>query len=289
MANIQYLSQFPSIFSQRILNELVKNGESKKLSRFITESQFLEKEDKIKYGDLFDNIFNYLLKNYRCEYVYKNLLANELLLARHSLNSSSIITELRVGNAKADVVILNGTSTVYEIKTELDNFDRLNHQLEEYKKFFDKIFIVTHHSIINKISNTFDEGLGLIQLSEDHKIETLREAKSNKGNVIPLTIFDSFRKNEYTKIILDYFGYIPEVPNTRIYTECKELFGLISPSEAHDIMVEVLRTRSSKEKYENRIRLMPDSLRLLVLESQLKDQEYLQLEKAFNSNFEFFC
>lgn len=54
------------------------------------------------------------------------------------------MSEFWVDMSKADSVVLNGTSTVYEIKTEFDNLSRLPQQLTDYSKVFDHINVVTH-------------------------------------------------------------------------------------------------------------------------------------------------
>ena len=71
----------------------------------------------------FDFFYNLLFSSYRCEYVYKNAIATKLYLGgHHSLQHSLLTNELRIGQSRADVVILNGTSTVYEIKSEYDSW-----------------------------------------------------------------------------------------------------------------------------------------------------------------------
>lgn len=50
-----------------------------------------------------------------------------MFLKKHKINKAVMLSEFRVGANKADCVILNGLSTCYEIKTELDNLkDYLN-------------------------------------------------------------------------------------------------------------------------------------------------------------------
>ncbi|PKG80047.1 hypothetical protein CXF80_18020 [Shewanella sp. Actino-trap-3] len=71
-------------------------------------------------------------KHYRYEYFYKNTIANNRLLGRHSLRTAAMITEFRVGRNIADCVIFNGSSTCYEIKTEFDSLSRLDAQLDSY-------------------------------------------------------------------------------------------------------------------------------------------------------------
>ena len=56
----------------------------------------------------------------------------------HIPQNSTLINEFRVCNSKADIAIINGKSTVYEIKSKYDSLDRLESQIADYKKVFDK-------------------------------------------------------------------------------------------------------------------------------------------------------
>ena len=87
--------------------------------------------------------YRLLFEHYRCEYVYKNAIATKIFLSRHSLQSSLMTDEIRSVKSRGDVAILNGTSTVYEIKSHYDSFDRLDGQLADYKRVFDHIYLVT--------------------------------------------------------------------------------------------------------------------------------------------------
>lgn len=90
--------------------------------------------------DWFDFFYSLLIKQYPCEYVYKNAIATELYLTgRHSLNESLLTSEFRSGKSRADVVIVNGTTTVYEVKSEFDSLKRLEGQLLDFKNIFDCI------------------------------------------------------------------------------------------------------------------------------------------------------
>jgi hypothetical protein len=65
--------------------------------------------------------YRHLNEHYRSEYYYKNTIANKLLIERHDLNQTTLINEFRIGGSIADLVMVNGVNTVYEIKTELDS------------------------------------------------------------------------------------------------------------------------------------------------------------------------
>jgi hypothetical protein len=56
----------------------------------------------------------------RDKYVYKAALTQRVLMGKHSLRTACMLSEFRVGDRKADITILNGTTTVYEIKSDRD-------------------------------------------------------------------------------------------------------------------------------------------------------------------------
>ena len=97
------------------------------------------------YFDLLKKSYALLSKHYRCEYVYKNELI-KLLLKRFGSRHSVYFSEFRVGNSIADMVMFNGESKAFEIKTEYDTPRRLDKQLDDYKRFFDKCYIVIPES-----------------------------------------------------------------------------------------------------------------------------------------------
>ena len=73
-------------------------------------------------GEGFDAAFTVLkTAGLRDEYVYRAAVTHKILMGTHSLKTASMLTEFRTGSSKADLVILNGTATVYEIKSERDS------------------------------------------------------------------------------------------------------------------------------------------------------------------------
>lgn len=239
--------------------------------------------------DIFNAVYKYLSKTYRSEYIYKNAIANKILLGRHSLNTSFMLTEFRVGNCKADVAIFNGTSNVYEIKTELDSLERLENQIAEYQQFFDKVHIITAPSQTNKISKSVESSIGILELTPRNTIKTLQQAKSGKKRVSPETIFDSLRKSEYLSIIEKHYGSIPEMPNTQIYKECKTIFRKISPELAHDSMVPLLKQRGNSYGLKNFIESVPYSLKAIALNSCLKEKDANSFIDILNSSYPCLC
>ncbi|MBE9547218.1 MAG: sce7726 family protein [Proteobacteria bacterium] len=146
---------------------------------------------------MFDDVYSYLCNNYRSEYVYKNAIANKILLGRHSINTSTLLNEFRVGNSKADIVIINGDSSVYEVKSEYDSMERLQNQIKSYRTVFDYINIVTHFSQLDKIIKTVDKDIGIIVLTDQYL--SYLSPKSSKS-YLSQVIFNLSRTEIDTKL-----------------------------------------------------------------------------------------
>jgi hypothetical protein len=213
-------------------------------------------------SEWFDFFYALLFERYRCEYIYKNAIASRIFLSRHSLQDSYMTDELRSGASRADVAILNGTSTVYEVKSHFDSLERLPSQLEDYRKIFDLIYIVTTAQKAELLNDSvIANGIGLMVMRADGTLSTLRKAISNKDNTDPGTIFDCMRQEEFCRAVTEACGPFPKVPNSQIYKVAKELFCTLEPSNAHDLMVRYLKRRGKKKPFEELIRSAPASLK----------------------------
>lgn len=263
------------IFSPTILKELSINGNSKKLKKILDELGLLSQLDlKKDLSSFFNDMYFLLSKNYRNEYVYKNTIIKKILLGKHSLNTAYLINECRVGNSKADSVILNGTSTVYEIKSEFDTFSRLDTQLDDYKKAFEFIYVVVPTESLEKLKSYLkDDNIGIIALNKKNTMSNIKEAKSNKKNFNKEILFEILHKKEYLFIIKKYYGNVPNVPNTKIFTSCKELFIELDLEIIHNEMVSILKKRGKNDLYKEFILNVPDSLKALSIQTKLTNRE----------------
>lgn len=262
----KYYPSLARLFSPVVLDSIALKGYSSYLSEVYGNSGLLAQIDlSMTLSQFFDRIYTMLFKNYRNEYIYKNVIANKILLGRHSLNTSHMLTEFRVGKCKADVVILNGTSTVYEIKSEFDSFARLENQINTYFQFFDHVNVITSASQAAKLESILPDAAGILVLTDRNTISTIRESKSNKGNTDLAILFDTLRKNEYLKIIKEYHGTLPDMPNTLIYRECKKLFCKIPLSAAHDLALGTLKNRNNSRLLKESITIIPSSLSAYAL------------------------
>lgn len=242
----QYFSAMSSIFTPLVLDKIALNGYSPYLQEVTENCQFLRDiNPELPLFQFFNTVYKILFESYRSEYVYKNVLAKTVLLSRHSPKNSSILSEFRVGKCKADIVVINGTSTVYEIKSDYDSYRRLENQISTYSQCFDKIFVVTSEKQIAKLISILPNHVGIMTLTDQETISTIREAGSNKHNIVAEVVFDSLRKSEYITIIQAYYDRLPEVPNTQIHRVCKALYCRIPKDAAFKLTLRVLRNRNN--------------------------------------------
>ncbi len=240
----KYFAPLGRIFTPIVLSSIAEKGHSPYLTEVCYNSGLIKYIDpEMRLSQFFDWVYSFLLKNYKNEYIYKNAITQKILLGTHSLNTSHLLTEFRVGRCKADAVILNGTSTVYEIKSEYDTFDRLSKQIDAYLQVFEHINVITSTSQIPELRKNLPSEVGIMALTDRNTISTVRHSISNLDNICLNTLFDSLRKSEYTKVINDYYGSIPDIPNTQIYSECKRLFMAMPKDKAHSLAVQSLKER----------------------------------------------
>lgn len=283
----KYTSAFGRIFSPQVLNPIAEKGHSSYLKEIVVRSGLLDQIDvSMQFGAFLDLMYGYLLSNYKIEYIYKNTLVNRVLLGRHSLNTAHMITEFRIGSRKADAVLLNGSSTVYEIKTEYDSYTRLIDQVNEYNKMFEFIYVFTSMEQVSSVKKLVPNNVGILHLSKN-SISVYREAQSNRADIDLSVVFDSLRMKEYLKIVEAYYGEVPDVPNTRLFSICKEKFCNIPVNKANELFVRELKRRKNARLLREFLNEAPASLSAYAISSVGSEQRLntllSQLDKPVES------
>ena len=178
------------LFSAGVIRQLAREGKSPLFARLAAQSGLAtESAADTRLGDFFDAAFRVMSRRpNRHEYVYKNALAQKVLLGKHSLKSATMLTEFRVGECKADVVILIGTSVAYEIKSERDSLARLERQVSEYVQVFDLVNVVIGENHVDATLSTVPDDVEVLVLSGRFKLKTVRAAKSNVTRLVPTKI-----------------------------------------------------------------------------------------------------
>ncbi len=279
-----YFTSLSRIFTPSVLDKVAENGFSEYLNEIVCSSELLHNLDLSKPFRLFLNdVYQLFSKDYRNEYLYKNEIAKKVLLERHSLLDSWMLNEFRVGRCRADVVILNGTSTVYEIKSQFDSFKRLNDQIDAYRKVFDHIYVVTSEPKSLQLMSKLPDLVGILSLTTDNTLNVIKPSISNKHDIKPEVLFDSLRKIEYTEIIQKIYGYVPDVPNTEIYEECKHMFCNQEPVAIHDITIETLKNRNRKRSLTALLENAPEALYAYIINYTGNARRLMDLEKTYDT------
>lgn len=282
------VSAISRFFSATLVKELVGRRRSPLFSRLLTESgliKFLEPKDTV--GSAFDWAFE-ILKNkaHRHEYIYKSAIAHKILLGKHSLRTASMMTEFRVGKAKADAVILNGTGTAYEIKSERDTLSRLENQMDEFRKVFACVNVVVGENHLARVQELAPDDVGIMVLSCRHSIQTIREAQTIPERTDPSAILEAITIKEAEMMLGDLKIDPPRVPNTIRYRALDEVFRSIPADVAHRQMVTTLKKTRRQAHLEGSLEALPAVVRPLALTSRLQENEMNVLAEAMSTPIE---
>lgn len=235
-------------------------------------------------GDAFERAFGILRQSgMRDEYVYRSAIAQKILLGRHSLNTATMLNELRAGECKADVVVLNGTSTAYEIKSDRDSLTRLTNQLSNYRAVFASVNVVVGHSHLDDVLTLVPHDVGVLLLTNRFRLSVVREAIDLPERTSPLMILEILRIDEAASILRNLGLEAPEVPNTRIRTEFKDIFIGLDPGVVHKQMVEVLRRTRSQAPLAAFVGSLPDSVKAASLAAKPNVLSRSHISDAINT------
>lgn len=235
-------------------------------------------------GAVISSIYSILSSQYRNEYFYKNTLLNNLIIKKHKLYTTKVLTELPINKSIADFVTLNGKAIAYEIKTELDNLDRIEAQVKDYYKCFPYVCIVTCESHLAKVKELFaNTNVGIYWFSKRNSIKVEQEPQPEFGYLDYSALFKLLRKYEFESILKNHFHELPQVSQFDYYSECYKWFLKIDIDIVLNEMLAVLkqRCRIQIEKFEQ----VPLELKMLVYQSNYSDEKYSRLEEFLNATY----
>lgn len=271
------------VFSKVTLIDLMNDEQN--IAYSTTIKRYIDMGHAKKNLKLIREIYSVLLKTYRNEYIYKNILLNKLLLGRHSLKTTTALTEVTISGAKADFILINGSATVYEIKTELDSLNRLKSQLENYYKAFTKVYVITSESHYKKVNELLKESnAGICILTKRNTISEKKKAIEDYKCLDFDTLFKLLRKDEYEEIIKEKFKLLPAVSQVKYYKECLAMFKHLKIEDAYSSVMAVLKKRN-RVVIEDFKRRVPSELSSLVYFSDFKENDYDVLDEILNRDY----
>lgn len=266
------------------------NLKSKEIIRFFSKQNIYNnlKNEKIKSDEFILKIksaYSELESSYRNEFFFKNTLFNKLLMGKYNIATTMALNEISIGKSKADFVIINkGKGIVYEIKTDLDNLERLIYQLNDYLEVFSELYVVTtinNFYPVFKLLKEYNSPAGIIILTDKNTLNVMKKASINHCMLKHETLFKLLRKKEYKSIILEKFGRLPEVKEVEFFKACLIEFKKIEVLEAQKLVFNKLRDRTFYRNSEL-FKKMPEELRWLMYQSNFSEEELEEMLQAFD-------
>lgn len=255
------------------------------LNRFFSRKFILDN----LYNDVFnaDVFIEELTKNYHClskeyrnEFFFKNTLFNKLVLGKYSLNTTSAFSEVVIGKSKADFVLINrNKGTVYEIKTDLDNLDRLVYQLEDYTKAFSEIYVVTsekNYYPVYKVVKETNPSVGIIVLTEKVSLSVRKKAFQKDDSLDHEVLFKLLRKTEYEEILFSEFGCLPKTKPVQYFKTSLKWFRTLNIKNAQKLVFHQLRKRIVIDD-DKIFKGLPMPIRWLIYTGNFKHKELCEI------------
>jgi hypothetical protein len=256
-----------------VIGDLIASGTNDVYEAVVR--RYVNDPESKSHGEIISEIYERIGKEKRNEYFYLNTLLNKLLTRRHNVLTTTALSQIWIGQAKADFVMINGWGQVYEIKSELDNFERLERQLHEYYKAFSLINVVTaahEFSRVERVLSSFTDIGGFVGVytltDKDTRSKKLSKVPQECNDFLDHTcIFKLLRKREYENIIVTRFSGLPKTQPVFLYKACLEQFREIPVLEAQNLVFKELKKRNKIEK--SIFERVPDELKSVVYFSDL--------------------
>jgi hypothetical protein len=192
---------------------------------------------------VFEDVFSRMWKGYRNEYIFKNRLIESVFLKKYTNSDATLLTELRVGRCVADAVLVNGSSTCFEIKTEYDSLNRLPEQIVSYRKLFDKIIVIAAESHIQNLLEQVPEDIGLNLLTKNGALRTIRKPVDHSAEPIDTSVLTStLRLKELEKLTKSLTRERLPTSNIEVYQFCNDVIANADPSKVRQGFRSVLKT-----------------------------------------------
>jgi hypothetical protein len=219
----------------------------------------------------------WLQKNFPCELVYKNAIAEQMLT-----NDAVMLHEFPVGLSRIDCVIASAHAHALEIKSEFDSCLRLEKQLQDYSKAFRYVSIVVPQKLERYYAALTKEILpsaGVYVLCANGALERKREPTEYTANLDVETMFASLRGAEYRRIYKHITSEKPNFTDGDMYTQCLKTAKTITPKEfsvLYDAELAGRKLKNNTYLQENKDALSPLMSRLVLINPTIRQISRVQ-------------
>ncbi|WP_349351572.1 sce7726 family protein [Flagellimonas sp. MMG031] len=241
--SINQLRDYSSLFSRNQVKSWFKNDFTSIYHKIIRYDEDWLTMDNTTFVEYLRYVYKILEGHYQNEYIFKNSFLNECLIQEVNAGDSQVFSEFRVGNSVADLAMFNGTSKVFEIKTEMDSAKRLDFQLVNYQRAFNEIYLVLSESRLGQYEH-FGKEIGIILYRPDsnEKFQVHRKAIPN-SELDKNTIMKVLHTHEYKNLVKRHFGSLPKMTSFNQFERCRELILQIPNDELNSYFISVMKAR----------------------------------------------
>ena len=180
---------------------------------------------RLSNADLANLIYDHLRVSCRCEYFFQNMLFVRLLKRNDAVR---LFSQFPAGRSFADMVYAGEHDlTIFEIKTGLDNFARLEGQLADYFKISAKVCVLTapsHKRAAVKILQHTPVGIWV--LSDQDKIYSVKKAQADYSQLSAEAMFKALRRSERDQLLQAGIP-LPKATPAYYFDACLEKFASI--------------------------------------------------------------
>jgi hypothetical protein len=133
-----------------------------------------------------------LIKCYKGEATLKAKLVDKFIKSK-----VTAAFEIRVNKSRADFLTINGDSVSFEIKSELDNLNKLAKQISDYEKVFDFNYVVIDERHFSKAVEIIPQRYGIMLLRKGKLVNQRKGERNNKHDVVRQ--LELFSKKEFNQ------------------------------------------------------------------------------------------
>ena len=272
-----------TLFSNRSMSHLAEVGTCEAFQEAV--ARFVPNAEALSNGEALARVYSFMKHYYRNEYVYKSLLLKKIVYGRHSPKTTSALCELPVGDSIADFVLINGKACVYEIKTNLDNFSRLERQIRDYYRAFRYVSVVCSEQTAKNVSSLIENSpVGLTILTKRLTLRTVKESSCFDGLLEPEIQFDLLRKAERERVLVQCGEELPNTTPVRYYGACLKEFVQLDSADRIMAFERVLKERGNTIN-QAALSLYPEEFKLVAYNHGASFEQAEKLRAFLHSHY----
>lgn len=268
------------MFSSRVLKELANGRLPAELSA-VLEALRVERQlvNSSTLSSIYEQAFKFCLKHQRVEYFYKNAVVQKLVLGRSSLKVTAAYLEVRIAEAKLDVLLARDHTSAYEIKTDFDELVRLPSQLSAYQRACRRVSVVTSDRYASAVERLSGRECGIYVLTDRYQLRTIRAPEKLDSSLVHADMLALLRRKELIELLRATGRDGEAIPNTRLFQEALVASSGIDPVDLNSFVASRLLERSTAKRC--LVAALPVSLAASALAQDLTRAQIARLTGLF--------